>query len=225
MQELAHLVGVAGENHDQVFAHVLHHLQHRVDRLLPECVVLGVLQAVCFVDKEHAALGALHDFSGLDRGLAGVFGDEFLPRYLHQVTFAEDAELADFLCVIARKGGLARAGASGKYRVERHLVRGQAARAALRVDPGERDHLRDPRLCGLLADQRIEIDFLDWSPWRGRRLRGLRFVLLLRRTDGRGARHWCLRTGVVAKMPCHLLRDLGAPDAAQEANVGLGHLG
>ena len=43
LEELVHPVGVAGENHDEVVALVLHHLQQDLDRLLP--VVALVLLA------------------------------------------------------------------------------------------------------------------------------------------------------------------------------------
>jgi hypothetical protein len=83
MHELAHLVRVAREDHDQVFPQVLHHLQHRVDRFLAKSVVLALLERVRLVDEQHAASRALHDLAGLDRGLARVFGHQLLPRNLH----------------------------------------------------------------------------------------------------------------------------------------------
>jgi hypothetical protein len=71
LEEGVHAVLVAGQDHHQVVALVLHHLQQDLDGLLAVVAfVLGAVQVVGLVDEEHAAHGLLEHLLGLGRGVA-----------------------------------------------------------------------------------------------------------------------------------------------------------
>ena len=59
-EEGLHPVLVAGQDHHQVIALVLHHLQQDLDRFLAVvALVLGAVEVVGLVDEQHAAHGLL----------------------------------------------------------------------------------------------------------------------------------------------------------------------
>ena len=70
-EERVHPVGVAGQDHHQVLAVVLHDLQQDLDRLLPVvALVLRPVQVVRLVDEQHPAHRPLEHLLGLGRGVA-----------------------------------------------------------------------------------------------------------------------------------------------------------
>ena len=76
-EEVVHPVLVAGEDHDELVALGLHHLQQDLDRLAAVvALVLGLVEVVRLVDEEHAAVGAAEHFLRLRRGVADVLADE-----------------------------------------------------------------------------------------------------------------------------------------------------
>ena len=84
---------VAGEDHHQVVALVLHHLQQDLDRLLAVVAfVLGAVQVVGLVDEQHAAHRLLEHLVGLGRGVADVLADQVVAGHRDQVAFAHVAE-------------------------------------------------------------------------------------------------------------------------------------
>jgi hypothetical protein len=94
LHEDLRLLWIAGGDHDQVVPVVFHHLEQRVDRLLPEVVprrggVPG--EGVCLVDEQHAAERLLNLVGGLDRGLADVARDQVGARHLHGVPAGQQA--------------------------------------------------------------------------------------------------------------------------------------
>ena len=91
-EERVHPVLVAGEDHDQVVALVLHHLQQDLDRLLAVvALVLGPVQVVRLVDEQHAAHRALQHLRGLGRGVADVLADEVVAGHRDEVALADVA--------------------------------------------------------------------------------------------------------------------------------------
>src|SRR5204863_443247 len=65
-EEGVHAVLVAGEDHDQVVALVLHHLQEDLDRFLPVvALVLGPVEVVRLIDEQHAPHCALQYLASL----------------------------------------------------------------------------------------------------------------------------------------------------------------
>ena len=60
-----HLVGVAGGDHGEVVAVVLHELDERVDRLTPEVLLAAAGQGVRLVDQQRAAERRLQHRLGL----------------------------------------------------------------------------------------------------------------------------------------------------------------
>ena len=86
-----HRQRVAGDDHDQVVALVLHLLDQGVDGFL---AVLVAGQRVGLVDEEHAALGLLDLVGGLLRGLAEVAGHQLRPVALDQLALRQQPERA-----------------------------------------------------------------------------------------------------------------------------------
>lgn len=73
VEEVLHLVGVAGEDHHDVAAVVLHEFEDGVDGLGSVAPAPGLLvEAVCLVDEQDAAERALEDGAGLLRRLPDV---------------------------------------------------------------------------------------------------------------------------------------------------------
>src|SRR5215210_4516887 len=54
VEELLHAPRVAGDDDDEVVAVVFHHLEERLDGLLPEVVGAAAAERVCLVDEEDA---------------------------------------------------------------------------------------------------------------------------------------------------------------------------
>ena len=89
-EEVVHPVLVAGEDHDELVALGLHHLEQDLDRLAAVvALVLGPVEVVRLVDEEHAAVGAAQHLLRLRRGVADVLADEVVARA------RDDARLLD----------------------------------------------------------------------------------------------------------------------------------
>ena len=86
LEEGLHAILVAGQDHHQVVALVLHHLQQHLDRFLAVvALVLGAVEVVGLVDEEHAAHRLLQDLLGLGRRVADVLADQVVARGHHQM--------------------------------------------------------------------------------------------------------------------------------------------
>ena len=118
VDKILHEVRVARDDHDKIVPMVLHRLEDRVDRLLPERVVLRG-QGVGLVDKEHAAERLLDLLRRLDRRLADVARHESRPVRLDKLPLREHADLLVNPCENARDRRLACARISRKHEVER----------------------------------------------------------------------------------------------------------
>ena len=80
-EEVVHPVLVAGEDHDELVALGLHHLEQDLDRLAAVvALVLGPVEVVRLVDEEHAAVGAAEHLLRLRRRVADVLADEVVAR-------------------------------------------------------------------------------------------------------------------------------------------------
>jgi hypothetical protein len=116
---------VAGEDHHQVVALVLHHLQQDLDRLLAVvALVLGPVEVIGLVDEQHAAHRLLEHFLGLRRGVADVLADQVVARHRDQMALAHIAEPMQDLGHAQRDRGLAGAGVAGEAHVQRRRLRG-----------------------------------------------------------------------------------------------------
>ena len=71
VDEVVHLVGVAGNNADELASVVLQAFQQRVDGLAAERVVVARMQRVSLVDEEHASHSRVDELVGLDGRLSG----------------------------------------------------------------------------------------------------------------------------------------------------------
>src|SRR5687768_3206643 len=93
-----HPVAIAGSNHDQILAVILHQLEKCLDRF-PAEILIGVLgrKAVCLVDEQHSSDRFLHDRIRLDRGLTDEPRDQLGTIDLDQMPFREEAERVEYL--------------------------------------------------------------------------------------------------------------------------------
>ena len=105
---------VAGDDHHQVVAVVLHLLHEGVDGLL---AVLVAVEAVGLVDEQDAAVGLRRDLRGLDRGLAEVAGHQLRAVDLDQLALGEQPDRLVDAGHEAGDGGLAGAGVAGEDQV------------------------------------------------------------------------------------------------------------
>ena len=154
-EEVVHAVAVAGEDHDQVVALVLHHLQQDLDRFLAVVpLVLRPVQVIGLVDEQHAAHGPLEHFLGLGRGMADILADQVVAGHRNQMAFAHIAEAVKDARHAQRHRGLAGAGIAGEGHVQRRRRRrqGRAARARAPTSRKRRD-LADALLHRREADQ------------------------------------------------------------------------
>ena len=152
-----HLVGVAGEDHDQPVAAVLHQLHDGVDGLAAEVVLAAPGQAVRLVDQQHPAVGPVeggHDPAG---GLPDEPGDQPRPVGLDQVAPLDDAERAVDLRQQPGDRGLAGAGVAGEHQVPALVEDGQVALAADLLDPQQVRHEVDLVLDAVEADEGVEL--------------------------------------------------------------------
>ena len=154
LEEGVHARLVAGEDHHQVLALVLHHLHQDLDGFLAVvALVLRAVQVVGLVDEQHAAHRALQHFLGLGRGVADVLADEVVARHGHQVSLPHVAEPVQDRRHPHGDGGLAGAGVAGEAHVQRGLGTRDAERRARLVHHQQRGDLADARLDRGEADQ------------------------------------------------------------------------
>ena len=175
-EERLHPVLVAREDHDEIVALVLHHLQQDLDRFLAVvALVLRAIEVVRLVDEEHAAHRPLQHLLGLGRGVADVLADEIVARDRDQVPCADVAEPVQDVGHAQRDRRLAGAGIAGEAHVQRRRLGCRAARRArtrstsssaaisrMRVFTGARPTARDrarraPPDAGV-ANSAIEVD-------------------------------------------------------------------
>ena len=105
LEEPLHLSRVAGHDHHHLVAVVLHQLEQRGHRLVPEVAArVGRDQRVGLVDEQHAAGGLVELRGGARRGLADVLADQVGAGDLDEVTVGEHLELG----VDAGKGSVRR---------------------------------------------------------------------------------------------------------------------
>ena len=92
-EEAVHAVRVAGEDHHQIVALVLHHLQQDLDGLLAVvALVLGLVEVIGLVDEQHAAHRLLQHFLRLRRGVPDILADEIVARDGDEMALADIAE-------------------------------------------------------------------------------------------------------------------------------------
>jgi hypothetical protein len=95
VQEALHQPGIAGRDHDQPLAEILHPLQQRLDRLGSEVepLVLG-REGVRLVDEEHSVEGATDDAVGFERSRSHPLPDEAGPVYLDELSTTQKSHRA-----------------------------------------------------------------------------------------------------------------------------------
>ena len=130
LEKRRHAIAVAGEDHDQVVAFVLHRLQEDLDRFLTViALVLGLVQVVRLIDEEHAAACALEDFFGFGRGMPDELPDEIVARDADDRRFAHVAEAVQNLGHLQRDRRFSGPGRTREAHVQRRLL-GLQARAS-----------------------------------------------------------------------------------------------
>src|SRR5437763_1735728 len=108
LEEAMHEPRVAGDDHDEAVAVVLHALEQRLDRLVAEVEPVGVTsQRVRLVDEENAVDGLADHPLGLDRRETDVLTDETGAVDLDEMAALEQAHGAIHLREQPRDGRLA----------------------------------------------------------------------------------------------------------------------
>src|SRR5437763_13151116 len=170
VEEAVHQLRVAGDDHDEPVAVVLHPLQQRLDRLGPEVLPLvAPVERVGLVDEEDAVERAADDAVGLERSRAHVLADEAGPVDLYQVAALRQADRPARLGKEPRNRRLARAWVAEEDEVLRRRDLRQPVLLALGLDLEKRDERPYLLLDRFETGQRIELR-LERSE-RQRRLR------------------------------------------------------
>src|ERR1700750_869263 len=110
VEKVLHLSSVARGDDDKVIAVVFHHLQKRLDGLLPEVVRAARRQSVSLVYEEDAAERLLRHVSNLHRRLADEARDKPRAVCLYKMSAPQHAERSVDLRDETRHGRLAGAG-------------------------------------------------------------------------------------------------------------------
>ena len=137
VDEAAHLVAVAGDDHDDAVAIVLHEFQQRVDRFLAEVGTAAAGrggEAIGLVDEQDAVERLAAFVERLGRGLPEIAGDEAGAVGLHKMSLAQNPQRPENLADHARDFGLADAGRAGEYHVLAERGNGKTLIAPLLLD-------------------------------------------------------------------------------------------
>ena len=161
LKEGVHPVFVAGQDHHQVVALVLHYLQQDLDRLLPVvALVLGPVQVVGLVNEQHPAHGALEYLFGLGCRVADVLAHQVITRDRDQMPFAHEAQPVQDLRHAQRDRGLAGAGVAAEAHVQAGRLARQPQVEAQLVNHQQGGNVADAGLDRLEADQ-VGIELLQ----------------------------------------------------------------
>ena len=152
--EDVHPLLVAGEDHHQIVAVGLHHLQQDLDRLCPVIpLVFRTIEVVGLVDEQHTPHRLLQHLPGLRRRVADVLTHQIVAGGGHHVALAHVTEAVEDLRHPLGHRGLAGARVAG----ERHVQAGRGGvEAHLLTGPVHHQQggdLADARLDRPQADQ------------------------------------------------------------------------
>ncbi len=153
VEELAHLLRVAGHDDGKVVAAVGHFLDQNLDDFAAE--VFGIFgrtgQGIGFVDEQDPAPRFLNGFLHFGGGLADVFAHQVHPIHFVDVAAAEQAHFAVELAHHLGHGGLARAGVPDEHTVDVDFL--------LFVEAGLLAQLKELNVLGVVAY--LFFDFLQ----------------------------------------------------------------
>ena len=174
VDQLGHLVRVAGGDDRQVVAVVLHELDDRVDRLPPEVLLAAPGERIGLVDEQRPAERGLHRLPRPHGRLADVAGDEVGAVGLHEVALGHDAEGPQDLAQQTSDGRLAGARIAGEHEVVTGLEGRQPPLLAELLDPQQARQAPDVGLHLVQPDERVQLgeQRLD-RPFRRQRRLGL----------------------------------------------------
>ena len=102
VDEVAHLVVVAGDDDREVVAVLLHELHERRDGLVAEVDEAALGERVRLVDEQHATERPTDDLLHLERRLADVARDEVDPAGLDELALADEPQRP---CTAGRRAG------------------------------------------------------------------------------------------------------------------------
>ena len=147
LEERVHPALVAGEDHHQIVALVLHHLQQDLDRLLPVvALVLGAIEVVRLVDEQHAAHRLLEHLARLRRRVADVLADEVVAGHRDEMPFAHVAQPVQDFRHPQRDRRLAGARIAGEAHVQRRRLGGETDQPPAAIDEEQCGDVADPCL-------------------------------------------------------------------------------
>src|SRR6266511_2188464 len=159
LEEAAHQRRIAGDDHDEAVAMILHALQQRLDRLRAEVLPSGVAarERVRLVDEEHAVERALDRAVRLDRRRADVLTDEPRAVHLDEMAPLEQSHRAVHLREQARDRRLARARIAEEDEVLTRRDFSEPVLLPARLHLEERDQRAHLLLHRVEPDQRVEL--------------------------------------------------------------------
>ena len=108
INEVVHLVGIAGNDTDELAAIIFQTLQQRIDSFSTKRVLITRLQGIGLVDKQHATHRRVYQLIGLDSCLAGIACHQFSTISLYQLTTRKDTQRAEYISHNTGNGSLTR---------------------------------------------------------------------------------------------------------------------
>ena len=110
---------------------VLNTLYQGVNGFQPKAVLAAAVQAVCFINEQHAAQSALDHLVGQRGRVADIAAHQVGTGHFHQLAAAQCADGFQILGQNAGNRGFAGAGVAGKNHVHVHIGNFQALGLAL----------------------------------------------------------------------------------------------
>jgi hypothetical protein len=160
-EELVHPVAVAGEDHDESLALVLHHLKQDLDRLdAVVTLVLRTVEVVGLIDEEDAASGALQHVPRLRGGVPDVLPDEVVAGDGDDGAPLDVAETMEQVRHPQRDRRLAGAGVAREAHVQGGSRSDKPRLAAQLLDDEQGGDLPDPRLDRAKTDE-LTVELLE----------------------------------------------------------------
>ena len=157
VDELGHLRLIAGDDHRQRVAVILHGLHERGDGLAPVVVAALGDERIGLVDEQHAGAGCVDGGLRLGRGLADVLGDEAAAVDLVEARTLERTAGCVHARHDARDRRLARPRRAAEHEVQAARDFRQARALALGIGEHDRQHLAQLLLHGREPHQLVEI--------------------------------------------------------------------
>ena len=92
INEVMHLVGIAGNDTDKLTTVILQTLQQRINSFRTEAVLIAGLQRICLINEEDTTHCRINQLIGLDSGLTREASHQLTAVGLHQLSTGQNTQ-------------------------------------------------------------------------------------------------------------------------------------